>query len=52
MKARFSFLCLIVCFCSTIYAWAADAPKPHGPVPSPRQLRWHDLEVYGFLHFG
>ncbi len=52
MKARFSFLCLIVCFCSTIYAWAADAPKPHGPVPSPRQLHWHDLEVYGFLHFG
>jgi alpha-L-fucosidase len=21
------------------------------PVPSPRQLRWHELEVYGFLHF-
>jgi len=21
-------------------------------LPSPRQLAWHDLEVYGFLHFG
>ena len=26
-------------------------PKPYGPVPSPRQLRWHELEFYGFLHF-
>ena len=31
---------------------AAEPPKPHGPVPSPRQLRWHDFEVYGFIHFG
>lgn len=27
------------------------APKPYGPVPSTRQLRWHELEFYGFLHF-
>ena len=26
-------------------------PAPYGPVPSPRQLQWHDLEFYGFLHF-
>ena len=26
-------------------------PQPYGPIPSPRQLRWHSLEVYGFLHF-
>lgn len=26
-------------------------PKPHGAVPSPRQLRWHQLETYAFLHF-
>jgi alpha-L-fucosidase len=30
----------------------AGAPAPFGPVPSDRQLRWHDLEFYGFLHFG
>jgi alpha-L-fucosidase len=24
---------------------------PSGPVPSPRQWRWHQLEFYGFLHF-
>ncbi len=28
-----------------------DPPKPHGPIPSERQLRWHELELYGFLHF-
>ena len=27
------------------------SPKPHGPTPSPRQLRWHEMEFYGFLHF-
>lgn len=29
----------------------ASAPVPFGPVPSPRQWRWHQLEFYGFLHF-
>ncbi|MDZ4200513.1 MAG: alpha-L-fucosidase [Kiritimatiellia bacterium] len=27
------------------------ALAPVGPTPSPRQLRWHDMEVYGFIHF-
>ena len=26
-------------------------PKPYGPVPSARQLRWHELGGYAFLHF-
>ncbi len=26
-------------------------PAPCGAVPSARQLRWHELEFYGFLHF-
>ncbi|HQK94501.1 MAG TPA: alpha-L-fucosidase [Armatimonadota bacterium] len=30
---------------------AADAPAPYGPLPSRRQLAWHQLEFYGFLHF-
>jgi alpha-L-fucosidase len=26
-------------------------PQPYGPVPTERQLRWHEMEFYGFLHF-
>lgn len=26
-------------------------PAPYGPVPTERQLRWHDMEFYGFVHF-
>ena len=29
----------------------ATAPAPYGPTPSARQLKWHALEFYGFLHF-
>lgn len=29
-----------------------DPPAPYGPLPSQRQLQWHELEFYGFLHFG
>lgn len=29
----------------------ADPPKPYPPAASPRQLAWHELEFYGFLHF-
>src|SRR4051794_25967157 len=28
-----------------------SANIPFGPTPSPRQLQWHELEFYGFLHF-
>lgn len=30
---------------------APRAPAPYGPLPSNRQLRWHALEFYGFMHF-
>lgn len=26
-------------------------PAPIGPTPSARQLAWHEMEYYGFLHF-
>jgi alpha-L-fucosidase len=30
---------------------SVQPPAPYGPVPSARQLKWHELEFYGFLHF-
>jgi alpha-L-fucosidase len=30
---------------------APAPPAPYGALPSPRQLRWHELETYSFLHF-
>ena len=32
-------------------AQVPDAPSPYPPIPSARQLAWHALEFYGFLHF-
>jgi len=29
----------------------ASPPAPYGPLPTERQLRWHAMEFYGFLHF-
>lgn len=30
---------------------AAMPPHPYGATPSPRQMRWHEMEMYAFLHF-
>ena len=30
---------------------AAAPPTPFGPTPTARQLQWHAMEFYGFLHF-
>ena len=35
----------------TALADDATLPKPYGPLPSERQLRWHEMEFYGFVHF-
>jgi len=50
MKSKYLVSCAVLL--TAAFASAAEPPKPYGAVPSPRQLRWHDLEVYGFLHFG
>jgi alpha-L-fucosidase len=30
----------------------AAPPVPYGAVPTQRQLKWHELEQYAFVHFG
>ena len=30
---------------------AVQPPQPYGPVPSARQMLWHEMEFYGFVHF-
>jgi alpha-L-fucosidase len=30
---------------------AASQPKPYGVLPSERQLAWHRMQTYAFLHF-
>lgn len=38
-------------FLAGIAAVAAPPPTPFGPVPTARQLAWHETEFYGFVHF-
>src|SRR5512136_540248 len=46
-----AFLLLLCALGSRLAGADAVAPAPYGPVPSERQLRWHEMEFYGFLHF-
>src|SRR5512137_66607 len=43
--------CLIWSLLPGAFAAETAAPAPYGPVPTERQLRWHEMEFYGFLHF-
>ena len=29
-----------------------DAPKPHGAIPSERQMLWHGMKYHAFIHIG
>src|SRR5436190_15072210 len=50
-KLLFLLLCLTPALVIALPRIAIQPPKPYGAVPSARQLRWHELETYGFLHF-
>jgi alpha-L-fucosidase len=42
---------MALCGWTAASAAAVQPPQPFGPLPTPRQLRWHEMEFYGFLHF-
>ncbi|MEK7780773.1 MAG: alpha-L-fucosidase [Verrucomicrobiota bacterium] len=48
MSSRLTTFLIAVLGCA---APAVEPPTPSGPVPSERQLAWHELEFYGFVHF-
>ena len=48
---RSAFIILLVVTAALAPAQSARGPAPYGAVPSPRQIAWHEMESYAFLHF-
>ncbi len=48
MKNRLSTFLLCLLMVNSVYG---QAPEPFGPLPSARQLKWHEMEYYMFVHF-
>jgi alpha-L-fucosidase len=44
-------LFLLISFVTISACSQVSPPEPFGPVPSERQLAWHEMEYYMFVHF-
>ncbi len=51
MNRCFKIVLLLVLGVVSSCTQQVEPPKPFGPIPSERQLQWHDMEYYGFIHF-
>lgn len=50
MMNRFIFFALNL-FVTSLAIAQTPAPKPYGAIPSQRQLKWHETEMYCLIHF-
>jgi alpha-L-fucosidase len=44
-------LSTILLLSASLFSIAQKAPAPYGALPTERQLKWHETEVYGLVHF-
>jgi alpha-L-fucosidase len=52
LNHRRPLLVIYAIFLSVTMAYAQDQPNSYHSIPSQRQLEWHQLEYYAFIHFG
>jgi alpha-L-fucosidase len=51
MKRNLFLLISIISIISSVACSQVKPPEPFGPLPSERQLAWHEMEYYMFVHF-
>ena len=51
VKVNFKFLVFVMLLVLVQACDTTTDPEPFGPIPSERQLSWHDMEYYAFIHF-
>jgi alpha-L-fucosidase len=56
MRKHISLCMVLASWCLAVSMMAQSTksvapPASYGPLPSERQLRWHEMEFYGFVHF-
>src|SRR5690554_4334239 len=49
---NFPLFTLFFCLLHTVFAQKVDPVLPYGPIPSPQQVQWQQMEYYMFIHFG
>jgi alpha-L-fucosidase len=47
MKNKLTVLILAIFSLQSFQAFSQPAPTPYGALPSERQLKWHELDMYG-----